>query len=80
MQDSQNKPKIGSNGSERKKRLVLGGRTYTIDDDDISVISPTNDKTKSVDLDNKPKSCDQVFEEDKDLEKRYFLELQSRFK
>ena len=75
MQDSQNKPKIGSKGSERKKRLIQGGRTYTIDDDDISVISPTNDKTKSADLANKSKSSDQVFEEDKEVENRYFLDL-----
>ena len=74
MQDSQNKPKIGSKGSERKKRLILGGRTYTIDDDDISVISPTNDKNKSVELVNKSKSSDQLFEEGKEIEKRYILE------
>ena len=74
MQDSQNKPKIGSKGSERKKRLILGGRTYTVDDDDISVISPTNDKAKSVD--NKSKSSDKVFEEDNEVEKRYFLASQ----
>ena len=80
MQDSQNKPKIGSKGSERKKRLILGGRTYTIDDDDISVISPTNDKNKSVELVNKSKSSDQVFEEGKEVEKRYILQWQCRFK
>ena len=73
MQDSQNKPKIGSKGSERKKRLILGGRTYTIDDDDISVISPTNDKTKSIDLANTSKSSVQDFGKDKEIEKRYFL-------
>ena len=76
MQDSQNKPKIGSKGSERKKRLILGGRTYTIDDDDISVISPTNDKNNSVELANKSKSSYQVFEEGKEVEKRYILEWQ----
>ena len=73
MQDSQNKPKIGSKGSERKKRLILGGRTYTIDDDDISVISPTNDKTKSIDLANTSKSSVQDFGKDKEIEERYFL-------
>ena len=43
MQESNNKP----NNKDRKKRLVLGGRTYTIDDDDISVISPANDKSNT---------------------------------
>ena len=50
MQDSQNNPRSGSTGSQRKKRLILGNRTYTIDDDDISVISPTNDKSKDTEV------------------------------
>jgi hypothetical protein len=41
MQESNNK----QNNTDRKKRLVLGGRTYTIDDDDISVFSPANEKS-----------------------------------
>ena len=72
MQDSQNKPKIGAKGSERKKRLILGDRTYTIDNDDISVISPTNDKTKTRDLANNSKCSVQDFGRDKEFEKRYF--------
>ena len=47
MQDSNNKQASGSQSSERKKRLILGGRAYTIDDDDISVISPAEEKSKS---------------------------------
>ena len=52
----QDKPKPGSQGSERKKRLVLGGRTYTIDDDDISLISTTNDSNRNQDKKDKSKS------------------------
>ena len=59
MQDSQNSPRTGSTGSQRKKRLILGGRTYTIDDDDISVISPTNDKSKDTEVADKSKDCQQ---------------------
>ena len=43
MQESTNK----QNNRDRKKRLILGGRTYTIDDDDISVISPANEKSNT---------------------------------
>ena len=43
MQESNNK----QNNKDRKKRLILGGRTYTIDDDDISVISPANEKNNT---------------------------------
>ena len=50
-QDSQNKLKSGSKSGDRKKRLILAGRTYTIDEDDISVIAPDNEKTQSLDGD-----------------------------
>ena len=50
-QDSQNKLKSGSKTGDRKKRLILAGRTYTIDEDDISVIAPDNEKTQSLDGD-----------------------------
>ena len=57
MQDSQNKPRDGSTGSQRKKRLVLGNRTYTIDDDDISVISPAIDTIQNIEIAEKTNGC-----------------------
>ena len=43
MQESNNIP----SNKDRKKRLILGGRTYTIDDDDTSVILPANEKSRT---------------------------------
>ena len=73
MHESQNKPKIKSEGSERKKRLILGGRTYTVDDDDISVISPTNDKNKNTDRVDKSKTIDDGIVKGAEVDKRYFF-------
>ena len=56
MQDSQNKLNGSSKSAERKKRLILGGRTYTIDEDDISVIAPENGKAKATENDKRTPS------------------------
>ena len=56
MQDSQNKFNGSSKNTERKKRLILGGRTYTIDEDDISVIAPENGKAKATENDKRTPS------------------------
>ena len=65
-QDSQNKLKSGSKGGDRKKRLILAGRTYTIDEDDISVIAPDNEKTQSLDGDKTANSTTAIRAGDND--------------
>jgi hypothetical protein len=65
-QDSQNKLKSGSKSGDRKKRLILAGRTYTIDEDDISVIAPDNEKTQSLDSDKTANSTTAVKARDND--------------
>lgn len=65
-QDSQNKLKSGSKTGDRKKRLILAGRTYTIDEDDISVIAPDNEKTQSLDGDKTANSTTAMKASDND--------------
>ena len=65
-QDSQNKLKSGSKSGDRKKRLILAGRTYTIDEDDISVIAPDNEKTQSLDGDKTANSTTAMKASDND--------------
>ena len=65
-QDSQNKLKSGSKSGDRKKRLILAGRTYTIDEDDISVIAPDNKKNQSLDADKTANSTTAVKARDND--------------